>query len=62
MDKKQVLSEFLFDMIVDNIDNFPFECESVNLTTDDKLIIILNDNECIEVNVEIKKEVLDYGN
>lgn len=61
MDKKQVLSDFLFDMIGDNMDNFPFECESVNLTTDNKLIIILNDNEYIEVNVEIKKEVLDYG-
>lgn len=57
MGKKQVLLDFLFDMIGDNMDNFPFECESVNLTTDNKLIIILNDNEYIEVNVEIKKEV-----
>lgn len=36
---------------------FPFTCESINLTSDNKLIIIIDDKESIEVNIKIKKEV-----
>ena len=57
MDKKQVLLDYLFDVIGDNMDYFPFECESVNLTTDNKLIIVIDEKEYIEVNVKEKKEV-----
>jgi hypothetical protein len=57
MDKKQVLLDYLFDTIGDNMEYFPFECESVNLTTDNKLIIVMNEKEYIEVNVKVKKEV-----
>jgi len=57
MNKKQVLLDFLFDMIGDNMGYFPFECESVNLTTDDKLVIVINEKEYIEVNVKVKEEV-----
>lgn len=57
MDKKQALLDYLFDTIGDNMEYFPFECESVNLTTDNKLIIVMNEKEYIEVNVKIKKEV-----
>ena len=55
MDKKQVLLDYLFDAIGDNIEYFPFECESVNLTTDNKLIIVINEKEYIEVNVKEKE-------
>lgn len=57
MNKKQVLLDFLFDMIGDNMEYFPFKCESINLTTDGELIIIINEKEYIEVNVKVKKEV-----
>ena len=57
MNKKQALLDYLFDAIGDNMEYFPFECESVNLTTDDKLIIVINEKEYIEVNVKVKKEV-----
>ena len=57
MDKKQVLLDYLFDTIGDNMEYFPFECESVNLTTDNKLIIVMNEKEYIEVNVKVKEEV-----
>lgn len=55
MDKKQVLLDYLFDVIGDNMEYFPFECESVNLTTDNKLIIVINEKEYIEVNVKEKE-------
>lgn len=57
MNKKQVLLDYLFDTIGDNMEYFPFECESVNLTTDGELIIVINEKEYIEVNVKVKKEV-----
>lgn len=57
MDRKQALLDYLFDTIGDNMEYFPFECKSVSLTTDNKLIIVMNEKEYIEVNVKIKKEV-----
>lgn len=56
VDKKQVLLDYLFDAIGDNMEYFPFECESVNLTTDNKLIIVMNEKEYIEVSAR------KYGN
>lgn len=57
MDKKQALLDYLFDTIGDNMEYFPFECKRVSLTSDNKLIIVMNEKEYIEVNVKIKKEV-----